>query len=106
MCFKRKNVPELRAKDRELIDGMDKIFDVILSAVGDSEVVNSIKTTQGSVHYLVPSANKKVLALDEKLKNQIDDLRAEVVKGKYDSEKIAEALREINVSVSTRNSRA
>ena len=106
MCFRKKNVPQLRNKDRELIDEMDSIFDVMLAKVSDSNVVEAIKTTKGSVHYLVPSSDKKVISLDEKLKNQIEDLRADVIKEKYDSGKIIDALRDINVSVSQRNSRA
>lgn len=105
MWFRKKNVPDLRKQDREIIDSMEPIFDVILAKVSDDNVSIEVDKLKEMVHYLVPSPEKKIISLDQEIKNQIDDLKTDVVKEKLSVDKIIQGLKDIHVSIAQRNSR-
>ena len=106
MClFKKKPISESKKIDRSIIDQMEKFFDVIFVKIKDKEVEIELNNTRNSIHYLVPSGDKKIIAADTNLSNLLDDFKTDVIKDKLDSQEMLKRIEEINVSVALRNSK-
>lgn len=101
MCFrKKKRNDKLLVEDREQIDRNQKIVDILI-AIYDCDEFRAI---QQKIKYLKPSANKKVIEYDAKIKNALDDIKIDLHKKKSNPQEVAEdALKSISILIAERN---
>ena len=108
MCFfHKKSKGEKTKEDNELISQNARSIEALLvlaSGEGAEEFKAELKKLQEDLKYLVPSESDKVKDFDKKIKNAIEDLRIELVKGDGEiKEKAQRLLKQIKLDVADRN---
>lgn len=108
MCFfHKKSKGEKTKEDKELISQNARSIEALLvlaSGEGAEEFKAELKKLQEDLKYLVPSESDKVKDYDKKIKNAIEDLRIELVKGDGEiKEKAQRLLKQIKLDVADRN---
>lgn len=104
MCKKR-DKSRVSAEDRELIENNANAVNALIIMSGDNaDVIDALKHLQNKLRYLIASDNPKVLKLDGIIQNQLQDMKIYLNKAKtIDMSVIDESVREIEVSIVSRN---
>ena len=107
LFFKKKNAADKTKEDSDLIKQNDKRIEaLIVLARENRELINRLREVQEKIRYLTPRADAKVMEFDQKIKEQIEDLKIRMVKDE-DAEKALQAaertILQIGVLISDRN---
>lgn len=104
MC-KKHDKARVSAEDRELIEfNANAIDGLIIMAGDDVDIIDALKRLQNKLRYLIASDNQKVLKIDGVIQNQLQDLKIYLNKSKkIENSFIEESIKEIEVSVVSRN---
>ena len=91
LFFKKKNAADKTKEDSDLIKQNDKRIEaLIVLARENRELINRLREVQEKIRYLTPRADAKVMEFDQKIKEQIEDLKIRMVKDE-DAEKALQA---------------
>ena len=107
LFFKKKNAADKTKEDSDLIKQNDKRIEaLIVLARENRELINRLREVQEKIRYLTPRADAKVMEFDQKIKEQIEDLKIRMVKDE-DAQKVQQAaeraILQIGVLISDRN---
>lgn len=79
----KKDERELLLESRRRVGDNAQSVDVLLVlASGKDEMTDKLKALQEKLKYLSPSADEKVKAIDEKIRQALDDVKIELTKSK------------------------
>ncbi len=101
----KKDERELLLESRRRVGDNAQSVDVLLVlASGKDEMTDKLKALQEKLKYLSPSADEKVKAIDEKIRQALDDVKIELTKskGSKDSGKAERFLEDIEVQIAER----
>lgn len=109
LCFvivmvNRKKAPKDTVTDRNLIETNANKVEVLITIAGDNaETVESLKKLQEKLRFLPPVRDERAFAIDNKIKNLIDDLKIALTKsGGEDSKKTENIFKDIDVLIAER----
>lgn len=108
--FRKKKDSEKAHLDRELIDdntgAMDALIILAEQNKEHAELVEEFKRIKEQIKYLIASEDDKVRDYDKKIRNAIDDLRIEMVKGDSEmSSKASKLLLQLKLTIADRNAK-
>lgn len=106
--FGKKKASEKVRNDRELIEeNANSIDSLIVLAKDNEELVQKLRVLKEKLKYLTPLQDPKVTDYDKKIKNLIEDMRIALVKSDGGrTNKVDDALLNINLAITDRNVRA
>lgn len=106
MCFFRKKQSKILAEDRERLNKIEVYLEAIITAFGDNEVKEQAEKLKKTIHFLVPSDNKRVLDADKDVCEALSDISSNLIKKKNnDKEKVLNDLKDIEINVALRNTK-
>lgn len=97
---------EMINESKDLIASNAQFIEVLLVlAKGKENMIRELKEIQDKLKYLTPSANEKVTAIDEKIKDELGDLKIELNKKKEEEkdDKALTHLENIRLKISERS---
>ena len=93
-------------ESKDLIAANAQAVEVLLIlAEGKENTIGQLKLLQDKLKYLSPSTNEKVKAIDEKIKDELGDLKIELNKKKDESkdDKVAACLENVRIKIAERS---
>lgn len=104
MIAKRNQKPKDTNTDRSLVETNANRVDVLITLSGDNaEAVANLKKLQEKLRFLPPVMDERAFAIDNKIKNLLDDLKIALTKsGGEDSKKTENIFKDIDVLIAER----
>ena len=105
--FKKKKSADKTIEDRELVEfNSDSISTLLVFTENNEQLTSQLKDLQDTLKYLIPSSKSEIMDYDKKIKNKIGDLKIALTKSDGEtSSKATDALQEIKIAISERNTR-
>lgn len=104
MIAKRNQKPKDTNTDRSLVETNANRVDVLITLSGDNaEAVANLKKLQEKLRFLPPVLDERAFAIDNKIRNLLDDLKIALTKsGGEDSKKTENIFKDIDVLIAER----
>lgn len=102
----KKTEKDVLNTSKDLIAANAQTIEVlVVLAEGDASIIKELRTVQDKLQYLSPSTNEKVKAIDEKINDELGDLKIELSKSKAEdrADKVQTHLKNINLKIAERS---